>query len=160
MRALNTLPLEYFLFGLLGILTLLVIVFGYFLYDLRRKISLLFGKKTPGSEGEVVSFLLERVDMLEQELARVKPRIETLEGIGQIAFQKVGFVRFNPFQDTGGDQSFALALLDQEDNGFVISSLYGREGTRVYAKAIERGVPKQAISEEEKAVLEHAITGN
>ena len=65
-------------------------------------------------------------------------------------------MRFNPFEDTGGDQSFALALLDRENNGIIISSLYGREGTRVYAKAVDHGTPKHAISEEEREALERA----
>ena len=54
------------------------------------------------------------------------------------AFQRVGLVRFNPFEDTGGNQSFALALLDAEGNGWVLSSLHARTGTRVYAKPITR----------------------
>lgn len=135
-------------------------LFGYLLYDLRRRFYLLFDKEVPESASEMSVELLKRVEVTEAELSLVKPRIAALESIAKISFQKIGFIRFNPFADTGGDQSFALCLLDADDNGFVISSLYGREGTRVYAKAIEQGVPKQAISDEEKAVLEHAMHGN
>lgn len=53
--------------------------------------------------------------------------------------QKVGLVRFNPFAETGGDQSFCLALLDGEDSGLVISSLHSRETTRIYAKPVRKG---------------------
>ena len=55
------------------------------------------------------------------------------------AFQRVGLVRYNPFEETGGNQSFALALLDADGDGWVLSSLHARSGTRVYAKAITRG---------------------
>ncbi len=68
---------------------------------------------------------------------------------------KVGIVRFNPFRDIGGDQSFSVALLDGADNGVVISSLYSREGVRVYAKSIQKGLcEKHQLTEEEK----HAIS--
>lgn len=135
-------------------------LFGYLLYDLRRRFYLLFDKEVPESSSEMAVELLKRVEATEAEISAIQPKIATLEGIARVSFQKIGFIRFNPFADTGGDQSFALCLLDADDNGFVVSSLYGREGTRVYAKAIEQGVPKQAISEEEKAVLEHAMHGN
>ena len=68
----------------------------------------------------------------------MKARTGALEAAGLRAFQRVGLVRFNPFEDTGGNQSFALALLDAEGNGWVLSSLHARTGTRVYAKPITR----------------------
>jgi hypothetical protein len=65
-------------------------------------------------------------------------------------------VRFNPFKDTGSDQSFALALMDFADNGLAISSLFTRDGTRVYSKPIEKGKSKYPLSEEEKRAIEQA----
>jgi hypothetical protein len=65
-------------------------------------------------------------------------------------------VRFNPFEDTGGNQSFALALLDAEGNGWVLSSLHARSGTRVYAKAIREGRADGALSDEEAAAIKQA----
>ncbi len=70
--------------------------------------------------------------------------------------QKVGFVRFNPFADAGGNMSFTLALLDGRDSGIVISSLYGREGTRIYAKNLEKGQSKYHLTEEEKQAIAKA----
>lgn len=66
-------------------------------------------------------------------------KIEELrkEGLGHI--QKTGFIRYNPFSETGGNQSFVLALLDAEDNGFVVTSLHSREATRVFAKPVKAG---------------------
>lgn len=152
--------LNYLPYIVLALFIIGVGVFGYLLFDLRRRFFLLFDARVPESSAELTVDILKRVEITEAEIAAVKPRIATLEGIARISFQKIGFIRFNPFADTGGDQSFALCLLDADDNGFVISSLYGREGTRMYAKAVERGVPKQVISDEEKAVLEHAMHGN
>jgi hypothetical protein len=65
-------------------------------------------------------------------------------------------VRYNPFEETGGNQSFALALLDLDGNGWVLSSLHARSGTRVYAKAITAGRAESALSEEESAALRQA----
>lgn len=72
--------------------------------------------------------------------------------------QKIGFTRYNPFTDTGGDQSFTLALLDEKGTGIVISSLHSRENTRLYAKKVVSGqVEGQATSKEEQQVIKEAL---
>ena len=76
-----------------------------------------------------------------------------LETSARSALQRVGIVRYNPFEETGGNQSFALALLDADDHGIIISSLHARSGTRVYAKAVTSGRPAGALSDEEAEAL-------
>jgi hypothetical protein len=80
--------------------------------------------------------------------------------INKSNFQKMGFVRFNPFEDTGANMSFALSLLDGNDNGFVISSLHGREGTRMYSKTITKGKSKFKLTEEELTAIQNAQQKN
>ncbi|MBI2268104.1 MAG: DUF4446 family protein [Candidatus Blackburnbacteria bacterium] len=70
--------------------------------------------------------------------------------------QKIGVVRFNPFGDTGGNQSFAIAFLDGQDSGVVVLSLHGREGTRVYVKNVKEGVSSYELSKEEAQAVEQA----
>jgi len=71
--------------------------------------------------------------------------------------QKIGLVRYNPFAETGGDQSFCLAVLDGEDSGLVISSLHSRDTTRVYAKPIKKGkAAGYELSSEEKRAIKSA----
>jgi len=71
--------------------------------------------------------------------------------------QKIGLVRFNPFAETGGNQSFCLALLDDNENGLVISSLHSRENTRVYAKPVKTGQEAgYPFSDEEKRAVQGA----
>ena len=70
--------------------------------------------------------------------------------------QKVGFVRFNPFDDAGGNISFTLALLNAKDEGIVISSLHGREGTRIYAKSVKAGRSESKLTEEEIQTIKNA----
>jgi hypothetical protein len=65
-------------------------------------------------------------------------------------------VRYNPFEETGGNQSFALALLDADGNGWVLSSLHARAGTRMYAKAISGGRAEAGLSAEETAAIAQA----
>ena len=112
---------------------------------------------TRGEEGQsledVLGAHLEKVHGLTGEVDRLTARTAALETAGLRAFQRVGLVRYNPFEETGGNQSFALALLDGEGNGWVLSSLHARAGTRVYAKAIRGGRSDAALSEEETAAI-------
>ena len=72
--------------------------------------------------------------------------------------QKIGFKRYNPFTDTGGDQSFTTAILDETGDGIMISSLHSRENTRLYAKKVEAGkVNNQSLSSEEQEVIKQAL---
>ena len=88
-------------------------------------------------------------DLVKQQLNLKEQAVEHL--------QKVGFVRFNPFTDTGGDQSFCLAMLDGQGNGVVISSLHSREQTRIYAKRIVAGKTEAVeLSREEAEALKRA----
>jgi hypothetical protein len=70
--------------------------------------------------------------------------------------QRLGFLRFNPFRDTGGDQSFAMALADANGNGVVLSSLHSREVTRVYAKPLAAWETSYQLTEEEQQAIRRA----
>lgn len=81
-----------------------------------------------------------------------------LEARNQLSLKKIGLIRFNPFGDTGGDQSFALALLDDHDDGIVLSSLFGRSESRIFAKPVKNGQSKYALStEEEQAICQASL---
>ena len=69
------------------------------------------------------------------------------------SIQGVGFVRFNTFEDTGGNQSFVLALLDPTGNGVVVNSLHARNQTRLYARAVQAGAAEGALSDEEAEAI-------
>jgi hypothetical protein len=79
-----------------------------------------------------------------------------LERSGKRHIQRLGFLRFNPFRDAGGDQSFTLALTDQEGNGFVMSSLHSRDVTRVYGKPLVGWDSAYPLTDEEKQAIEKA----
>jgi hypothetical protein len=100
---------------------------------------------------------LDKVFAVARELDELTARAAVLEAAQRRAFQRVGLVRFNPFEETGGNQSFALALLDAGGDGWVLSSLHARSGTRVYAKAIKAGRADAALSDEESAAIGQAL---
>jgi hypothetical protein len=77
----------------------------------------------------------------------------------QRSLQHIGLVRFNPFEDTGSDQSFAIALLDDRRDGIVISSLHGRSNTRVFAKPVSDGTSAHHLSDEESQAIRIALEG-
>ncbi len=83
----------------------------------------------------------------------------TIEGRTRRSLQHIGLVRFNPFDDTGSDQSFAIALLDDGRDGIVISSLHGRANTRVFAKPVTDGSSAHNLSEEESQAIRVAVEG-
>jgi hypothetical protein len=84
---------------------------------------------------------------------------ESLEARSRGSLQHIGMVRFNPFEDTGSDQSFAIALLDDRRDGIVLSSLHGRGQTRVFAKPVEGGESKHQLSDEEAQAIRIAVEG-
>ena len=94
---------------------------------------------------------------MRRELDELAARMAILEGAQRRAFQRVGLVRYNPFEETGGNQSFALALLDAAGDGWVLSSLHARSGTRVYAKAITAGRSDATLSGEETDAVQQAL---
>ena len=98
-----------------------------------------------------------KLDRLEDSQKALKEVKEVLGRLGREAekhYRKVGIVRFNPFADSGGDQSFSLSLLDGQNNGFVISSLHTRQETRIYLKPVTEGKGEgcELSKEEEKAI--------
>jgi hypothetical protein len=102
---------------------------------------------------------LEKVFQVARELDELSARSAILEGNSRRAIQRIGLVRFNPFEETGGNQSFAFALLDARGDGFVVSSLHSRSGTRVYAKSLAAGQADAPLSTEEAQAVEQALAG-
>lgn len=107
-------------------------------------------------EPENLKEILAQFKDLEKNFEELSQEIENLKKEGKFSIQKVGLVRFNPFSEVGSDQSFSVALLDGNDDGVVITSLYSREGNRVYGKPIENGKSEYPLSNEEKKAIEKA----
>lgn len=120
-----------------------------------------YGRLTEGttktSLKEVLEEILAGQRNVKAEVAKIEETLARLTADGQWHVQRVGMVRFNPFADTGGAQSFTLALLDGKDNGIVMTSLYGRTGSRWYVKEVKEGKGKELeLSNEEAAAIKAA----
>ncbi len=98
--------------------------------------------------------LMHEVKSTKEKIVKLEKNDAMLEQQENFHIQKIGLLRFNPFKDTGGDQSFILALLDKFNTGIVISGLYARSGTRWYAKRIVKGkgIEYELSDEEKKAI--------
>lgn len=102
--------------------------------------------------------LFESVEDFKEDLGKLEKKLTEVEGDGLKHIQRVALLRYNPYEDTGGDQSFSAAILDAKGTGFVITSLHARSGTRVFAKPVGEGKSgKYQFSEDEEKVVEKAL---
>lgn len=120
-----------------------------------------YNKLTKGVEKKSLTHVLEELLKNQKEtgikIDQITKRCQQIEQDEIPHIQKIGLIRFNPFTDTGGNQSFVLALLDGKNDGVVISSLHSREATRWYSKKIKDGKGQEhELSEEEKKAVQQA----
>jgi hypothetical protein len=153
--------LQAIIFLSLGALVLILVVINAFLiryfYKTNKKIdTLLEGGKIKSFKDIFMSQKGKNED-LEDKIKDAFLKIKNLESVCERTIQKTGIVRFNPFKEIGGNQSFVIALLDDKNNGFVISSLFVKEGNRVYAKAVNNGKSDHSLSEEEVEAINKAV---
>ncbi|MEO7618019.1 MAG: DUF4446 family protein [Candidatus Saccharibacteria bacterium] len=100
---------------------------------------------------------MKQVRAVDHRLSELNTEYERLAVTNSLASQKISLVRFNPFGDTGGDQSSSLAVLDAHNSGYVLTTIHGREGTRVYIKPVDNSKSKYPLSAEEQQALAQAI---
>ena len=109
----------------------------------------------------ILEDILSKIDLHNKDIESIKKYCDNLERDGLLHVQKIGLHRFNPFKDTGGDQSFVLSLVDASDTGIIISALYSRSGTRWYAKRVVNGKgADHELTDEEKKVLKETKKEN
>lgn len=143
--------------GLAVVLGLLCLALSVRLGRIERQYrALMRGSSVPGEQalslGEALARQGQGLEMTRSELAALQKKVAEMDVLLGHSVQHVGLVRYNPFQETGGDQSFALALLDKKGDGLVMSSLHSRAVTRFYAKPVKAGTASGLSEEEVKAV--------
>ena len=112
-----------------------------------------------GTLEAVLNAHIERVEAVTREMTELRRHYQELAQRTQGTLQHVGMVRYNPFEDTGSDQSFVIALLDDRRDGVVITGLHSRDGTRVFAKPVEGGASRHSLSPEESQAIQIAVEG-
>ena len=152
--------------GVLGVLGVLVVVLLIVVLSLSARLgraTRAYREIARDVEGASLHDLLAGNASAVERASERMSDIEAMHGLiderTRRSLQHIGMVRFNPFDDTGSDQSFAIALLDDRRDGVVISSLHGRANTRLFAKPVTDGSSTHNLSDEEAQALRIAVEG-
>ena len=148
--------------SILIVLFVVLLVWTLILTFLYWKQQQFFRQMTKGVSKQDLKALLQNISasmkIFDADLSDLQVNVDNMKQADQTHLQKIGFIRFNPFSDTGGDQSFCICLLDEGNNGIIITSLHSREQTRIYAKNILAGKGDNVtFFEEEKKALKEAM---
>ncbi|KKT40206.1 MAG: hypothetical protein UW30_C0023G0004 [Candidatus Giovannonibacteria bacterium GW2011_GWA2_44_13b] len=146
---------QYMLYVGSGLL-LFDVLLAVWIFYVRKNVRAIF-RSGDTDLGKVLLELRKNEVAFSEALKEAVARVSNLESELPKDLKRVGLVRYNPFSDAGGDQSFALALLNAQNDGIVLSSLYGREMNRVYAKLIKQGRSQYQLTDEEKKAIESAV---
>ena len=126
-----------------------------------KKMKLTYTSFMSGKDGksleEVILKRFKEVDELKKEDAAKKVQLDDINESLRFAFSKMGMVKYDAFNEMGGKLSFALAVLDNRNNGFLINAMHSREGCYTYVKEIINGESYINLGEEEKKALNKAI---
>lgn len=135
------------------LLFVLEILMFFFIWKTNQRITKFFNGTSGRSVEKALEYEMKRMKKTEEDIKTLIDNMKWIEGVARNSVSKVGIVRYNPFHEIGGDQSFSIALLDYFNNGVVMSSLHGEAGTRVYAKPVTRGKSDYQLTEEESEAI-------
>ena len=143
---------------ILCILVIAFIVLLVKLFSINKKYKTFINKLGDGNNiEEDLENYMYRVERVEKQNAEIRGLINAIDTNMANCIQKIGIVRYNAFKDTGSDLSFALAMLDEKNNGVVLNGIYSREMSNIYAKPVENGRSTYTISEEEQQAIQKAM---
>ena len=150
--------------GILAVLLLMIFILMIMQIRLMGKFKKLYrtydrfmrGKDMESME-ETVLAQFERIEALEKSNEEKDRQIESIFENLQHVYQKTGLVKYDAFREMSGKLSYAVALLDKEDNGILVNSMYSREGCYSYVKTISGGKCSIEMSEEEQKALKIAV---
>jgi uncharacterized protein DUF4446 len=148
---------EFLLFLIVGIILIWIMTLEWRFLRATRTLRMLFTGRTGVDLEQMLRVYLQRVDHSDQMVSELVARTVQLERKAPANLQHVGVIRFNPFADKGGDQSFAVALLDDHADGVVFTGLHARGDSRVYSKPVVGGNSTYALTEEEKEAISRAM---
>lgn len=141
----------------IGLLFIWVLGLSFFLYKTRSHYQHLVSWSRKESLEQILETIINKHDSLSQNYDNLKSQLEQLNLENKSNFNKIGMVRFNPFERIGGDQSYVIALLDRLNNGIAITFLYTRDGVRVYTKKLTKGqCHEMELSSEEIEAIKKA----
>lgn len=140
------------------LLLLLYILSNVKLKKLRKSYSDFMAKLGKGENiDEVMRQYVQKVEKIEEENKEIEKYCETLKNKVEGCIFKIGLIRYNAFKDTGSNLSFAVAMLNENNDGIVLNGIYSRDSSNIYCKTVKNGTSEYAISEEEKEAIEKAV---
>jgi hypothetical protein len=145
--------------GLFLVLLIWVLTLQLRLNRLVRHYDRLFSGTTYGTFEDAMDRYVSRLDETTAHVDALNRLCQAVEADLRGTIQRVGIVRFNPFADTGSDQSFAVALLDGNGSGIILSSLFSRSSTRMFAKSVVDGKSSHPLTDEEREAIAQAMAG-
>lgn len=146
-------------FALMAVLFLWNIFLSLSLGKIKKRNEEFFSGGKNGNLEELLLGQAKNLKVLDKDIQELYNISNQINNLAWHSYHKIGMVRFNPFKEVGGDQSFAVAILNGRNNGITLSSLYSREGARFYAKSIIAGKSdKHPLTKEEKEAIEIAIS--
>ena len=146
---------------IVGILTIGFIAILYSNIKLKNKYNKFMKKIGNGKNiEEDLENYMYRVERVERQNAEIISYCKNLDDEVAKCIQKVGIVRYSAFKDTGSDLSFAVAMLNENNDGVVFNGIYSREMSNIYAKPVKNGGSEYTFSEEEKEAIRRAIEMN
>lgn len=158
-NAINT-YIPYILIGLVASIVILLIMLISVISSL-KKLKLKYKKFMRGTNNtnieELINNYLDKIDKAKEETEYVKELYSALDKRVKGCVQKVAIVRYRAFDDVGSDLSYSIALLDSDNNGVILTSIFGRNESTTYAKPVDKGISRYELSTEENQVLENCI---
>jgi len=132
------------------------IYLSYNLNKIKKRTRSFFANSEAKDLEEIIYKQIKKTNEVNCEIKKIIEDNKKIKNNLAECVQKVGIVRFNPFGDVGGNQSFVIALLDNSLNGVIIQGLYSRDGVRVYSKKIKKGKSEYALGKEEEEAIKIA----
>lgn len=151
--------LQSIILGLLGVIFLWLAFLSVVFFRMMSHYNKLIVASNGAGLKPLLDSVLKETHENKKDIDLLRAYCDRIDEEGRFHIQKVGLLRFNPFKDTGGDQSFILSLVDRNNTGVIISGLYSRSGLRWYAKKVEngKGVEHELSAEEKKALKDTAM---
>lgn len=146
------------LFGVVLLLLIAVSVQTLMLQGMKKRLKAFLRGPDGASLEQVLAHQASELERVEKRMEAVEQAMGILQAQIPNCFQKHGLIRYNAFENVGGEQSFSLAMLDGHGNGHVLTSVYSRSEVRVYAKKVQNGKASHPLSNEEAHALQEALT--
>lgn len=139
------------------IMFIMLLINNSSIYKLSKKYrKFMRGSKDKNIE-ELLMSLIDKTESAVEKADNIKAMYGQMDNRIKKCIQKVSVIRYKAFDDMGSALSFSIALLDDHDDGVILTGIYGRDDTTTYAKPVDKGIPKYDLSDEEQHVLQDAI---